>query len=536
MLINVKLHVILKCHLYKIIVNPSGTFKNTNIETYSLIFIKGTPTEKIEYYTVGTGEKLGEFTRAQLEANDWDISPKFKLSIRNISKYEYVKLGTLITLHKGDLQATKSDSGQYPVISISNTRTHSIHSVDGEYVYIASTSSGNSSGPFETEIKYYNGKCAVTSLMNRIKIIDTKIYIYKFLYYYLLYNKSYIEKQCEKGTANKTLHKENFLALDVPIPPFPIQEEIVTNLDRLFANPQDMKETLAFTDRAMDLMLQDPTGARLEDLVESIRLRRHYQTSADFVKRQMAAVMRSVSARGFEQKKLGDVCNAINGKPITASEKEIGGEYPVMGGGMDYVGNYSKFNREGETISISKSGASAGIVKYHICKYWAGDCFTILPKDTSIQIKYLYNYLKTNNHIIMSRTTGSTIPHCKWDDIINLEIPIPSLPIQIEILAILNEMEAELKILEQMATKAETRARFILDGYLSTSIDASAPLPSADEPLSPVFAHEFAAAPAAAPVVPAVPVVPVAAAAPVAPAPAPAPAPTASTNSSKKKR
>jgi hypothetical protein len=32
----------------------------------------------------------------------------------------------------------------------------------------------------------------------------------------------------------------------------------------------------------------------------------------------------------------------------------------------------------------------------------------------------------------------------------------------------MNEMKAELKTLEQMAAKAETRARFILDGYLST--------------------------------------------------------------------
>ena len=49
-----------------------------------------------------------------------------------------------------------------------------------------------------------------------------------------------------------------------------------------------------------------------------------------------------------------------------------------------------------------------------------------------------------------------------------MEIPIPPLPIQQEVLAILNEMEAELKVMEQMAAKAEQRAKYILDGYLST--------------------------------------------------------------------
>jgi restriction endonuclease S subunit len=48
-----------------------------------------------------------------------------------------------------------------------------------------------------------------------------------------------------------------------------------------------------------------------------------------------------------------------------------------------------------------------------------------------------------------------------------IEIPCPPLPIQQEVLAILNDMEAELKAIEQMAAKAEQRAKFILDGHLS---------------------------------------------------------------------
>jgi restriction endonuclease S subunit len=60
----------------------------------------------------------------------------------------------------------------------------------------------------------------------------------------------------------------------------------------------------------------------------------------------------------------------------------------------------------------------------------------------------------------------------KYEILNDFKIPIPPLPIQTEILAILNEMETELNTLEQMAIKAETRTRFILDGYLSTSATA----------------------------------------------------------------
>jgi restriction endonuclease S subunit len=47
-------------------------------------------------------------------------------------------------------------------------------------------------------------------------------------------------------------------------------------------------------------------------------------------------------------------------------------------------------------------------------------------------------------------------------------MPIPPLPIQQEVLAILNEMESELKVMEQMAEKAEQRAKYILEGYLTS--------------------------------------------------------------------
>jgi hypothetical protein len=61
----------------------------------------------------------------------------------------------------------------------------------------------------------------------------------------------------------------------------------------------------------------------------------------------------------------------------------------------------------------------------------------------------------------------------------SLQIPLPPLSIQHEVLAILNEMEAELQTLEQMAAKAEQRAKFILDGYLTS--DAVVAVAESDE-------------------------------------------------------
>jgi restriction endonuclease S subunit len=147
---------------------------------------------------------------------------------------------------------------------------------------------------------------------------------------------------------------------------------------------------------------------------------------------------------GFPIMKLEDICDYKNGKTLSTSEKSEDGEYNVMGGGMDYVGRTSQYNRDGETISISKSGASAGFIAYHNKKYWAGDCLTITPKSTGqILIRFLYYFMKLNSYLTMSKTSGSTIPHCKWNDIKDILITVPPLSIQEKVVNCLDAVYSE---------------------------------------------------------------------------------------------
>jgi restriction endonuclease S subunit len=147
--------------------------------------------------------------------------------------FEKKNLGDLINMSKGKLQATKCDGGEYPVVSISNKWTHSIYSDEGEHVYIASTSSGTSSGPFETVVKYYNGKCSSTTLMQRLDIKNINKISYRYLYYALNYIKEMIQSMCEKGSCNKTLNIERFLDLQIVVPPLDIQNNILIRLEAL---------------------------------------------------------------------------------------------------------------------------------------------------------------------------------------------------------------------------------------------------------------------------------------------------------------
>jgi len=164
-------------------------------------------------------------------------------------------LEQLVDISKGTLQATKCDNGEYPVISISNKWTHSTFSDEGEHVYIASTSSGASSGPFETVIKYYNGKCSSTSLMQRLSTKNTNILTYKYLYYILNHMKEIIQNMCEKGSCNKTMNIERFLDLLITVPPIEFQHKVLAILNEMEAEVATLEQMAAKAEQRAKFIL-----------------------------------------------------------------------------------------------------------------------------------------------------------------------------------------------------------------------------------------------------------------------------------------
>jgi predicted RNA methylase len=154
---------------------------------------------------------------------------------------------------------------------------------------------------------------------------------------------------------------------------------------------------------------------------------------------------------------LESLCNHVNGETLKGGNPGSG-DVPIMGGGTQYNGFYSKHNREPNTISISKSG-TAGHVHWHARQFWAGDCFTMNPKDeTVLNNRYLYHYLNTHSHLIKARNTGSAIPHCKWGDIKGMLIPVPDMKTQLKIVKSLDAVEAEKQNAMQVIADAEKKA------------------------------------------------------------------------------
>lgn len=153
---------------------------------------------------------------------------------------------------------------------------------------------------------------------------------------------------------------------------------------------------------------------------------------------------------GVEWKKLGEVCEMQRGTSMT-KKNAIEGDIPVVSGGREPAFYINIANREGETITVAGSGAGAGYVQYWNKPIFVNDAFSVKGTD-ALLTKYVYYCMKNMQEQITGTQKGGGVPHVHISSIDHFEIPVPPLPVQAEIVRILDkftslevELEAELE-------------------------------------------------------------------------------------------
>ncbi len=170
---------------------------------------------------------------------------------------------------------------------------------------------------------------------------------------------------------------------------------------------------------------------------------------------------------GVEWKILGEVCDIHKGVQFNKTDMKEVGTYPVINGGINPSGYAEVFNEGKNTITISQGGASAGYVNFLRNKFWLGaHCYAVIPYDTVLN-KYLYHFIKMNEVTLQQCQYGAGIPALAKSTISSLEIPVPPLPVQEEIVRILDtftELQAELQAELQ---KRKQQYNYYLDNLLN---------------------------------------------------------------------
>jgi len=468
-LVAIREYLLKTCDLKEIIYLPSGIFENTTIKTCIFYFIKkreGTEVIETKRRVSKTQKELGRDykfskTHQTTSVKFYDCNPdrdvknplievpieKLAANSYSLNYAEYMKddsesieyeegvvvktLGEVCKIIKGEKKKSKDgkENGLYPLYycSILGNLYLDTYDYTGEGIVINKT---NGSGKAMVYFGYDKYNVGETTL--HFKSNDSVLYT-KYVYYYLFHNIELLQKYY-KGANQKSIVEEDLFKIKIPIPSLERQKEIVEYLDFIYEKANKTSN---------------------EKIAELKKLNEFCLNNQKIFGENVV-------------KTLGEVCEFKNGKGIK-KDTLIEGEYPVIGGGQKPMGFHNVYNTEDNTILCSSSGAYAGFISKYDKKVWASDCFSIIPKNNSINNTYLYYLLKTIQDKIYKLQTGTAQPHIYSKDLQNLKIHIPSLERQQEIIEYCEFNDELIKRLEKEIENNKKQARACINSIIKMS-------------------------------------------------------------------
>lgn len=165
---------------------------------------------------------------------------------------------------------------------------------------------------------------------------------------------------------------------------------------------------------------------------------------------KISEMIERLCPEGVKNYRLGDFCEIKTGRGITKMDASDDGIYPIVSGGIEPMGFYKEYNREAYTVTVSRVGANAGVVLFHTRQFYLNDkCFSVIPNNqNTIENKFLYYYLCNIEPSIKDLQSEGGVPTINTQKLGSVEIPLPPLSIQQEIVCILDSFTSMITNLE----------------------------------------------------------------------------------------
>ncbi|PUD39591.1 restriction endonuclease subunit S [Helicobacter pylori] len=158
----------------------------------------------------------------------------------------------------------------------------------------------------------------------------------------------------------------------------------------------------------------------------------------------------------WQRVRLGDICEIVKGQQINKISLNNTDKYPVINGGIDFLGYTNKFNVSKNTIAISEGG-TCGYVRFMKSDFWSGGHNYSLQKiSNKVNNLCLYHILKSYEKDIMKLGVGSGLKNIQLKALKDFEILLPPLDEQIAIANILSGLDHYLCSLDALILKKES--------------------------------------------------------------------------------
>nr|WP_212866430.1 restriction endonuclease subunit S [Helicobacter pylori] len=178
--------------------------------------------------------------------------------------------------------------------------------------------------------------------------------------------------------------------------------------------------------------------------------------------------------KGFNQAwqrvRLGDICEIVKGQQINKISLNNTDKYPVINGGIDFLGYTNKFNISKNTIAISEGG-TCGYVRFMTSNFWSGGHNYSLQKiSNKVNNLCLYHILKSYEKDIMKLGVGSGLKNIQLKALKDFEIPIPPLNEQSAIANVLSGLDNEIISLKNKKRQFENIKKALNHDLMSAKI------------------------------------------------------------------
>lgn len=264
-------------------------------------------------------------------------------------------------------------------------------------------------------------ECGMSSVLT--SITNEKLYLNSFCFGFRFYNKNLIipkfskyvfraselRKQIKRtasGVTRFNVSKKKMEKVTIPIPPLPVQEEIVRILDK-------------FTELTTELT------------AELTARKQQYEYYRDII---------FANYKSAPKKKLIEVADISRGIRVVKKQLISNGNYPVYQNSLAPMGYYDKYNCNKNTTYVISAGA-AGEIGYCETNFWAADDCLFFSNLREVNNKYIYYFLLTKQDFIYSNVRKASIPRLSRTVIENLQIPIISIDEQQRIVDILDRFD-----------------------------------------------------------------------------------------------
>jgi restriction endonuclease S subunit len=163
----------------------------------------------------------------------------------------------------------------------------------------------------------------------------------------------------------------------------------------------------------------------------------------------------------WEKRELGDICDVYQPKTITGAEILNDGPFKVYGAN-GVIGFYDKFNHPEAEVAVTCRGATCGTVNFTEPESWiTGNAMVVSPKDKTISKKFLqYLLISTDLNPVI---TGSAQPQITGASLKPFEIHVPPIDVQEVIIELIDKEASLVNSAKQLIEMYETRTKFVIE-------------------------------------------------------------------------